>query len=75
MIPVLNMPTYKQSVNARQMIGIRWRVRQHCLMPNVRLSCSCLGIFSICWCFDCNMRAICCSNALGKAIFLFLRFA
>ena len=28
-----------------------------------------LFMFSICWCFDCNMHASCFSSDVGKAIF------
>ena len=80
---VLNMLVYKticeRQTNDWYTLGATWRVHselsRHCPLLRqayVRLSCLRLGIFSICWCwcFDCNMYAICCSSGIGKAIFV-----
>jgi len=75
------MAIYKQSENVRRTTCVRWHatwrvyseLRRHCLLLRCQglytAFCSCQGVFSICWCFDCNMHAICYSNDIGKTIF------
>jgi len=68
------MPIYKQYVNVRRTLAPpgEYIVSYICTVRcfDVDSFCSCIGIFSICWCFDGDMHAICCSCGIGKAIFL-----